>query len=211
MPTRMYIKHIAKQDIPSDLCRRCSQARESIQHITSSCSILAPKDYLDRHNAMGKIYHQQIALKLGLIQTEVQQHLYQPKPLLQNQRFRLYWDSTIITDRGSPHNRPDLTLFDAEKKSCLILDFTIPADENLARAYTEKISKYGDLACQIREMYHLKSISILPMIISVNGLIEKHLLENTERLQLGRDIISSAPKQVILGTVRIVRKVLQDP
>ncbi|XP_044760151.1 uncharacterized protein LOC123317612 [Coccinella septempunctata] len=211
MPTRMYIKHITKQDIPSDLCRRCSQARESIQHITSSCSILAPKDYLDRHNAVGKIYHQQIALKLGLIRKEVQQHLYQPKPILQNQRFKLYWDTTIITDRGSAHNRPDITLFDAERETCLLLDFTIPADENLARAYSEKISKYGDLAYQIHEMYRLKSISILPMIISVNGLVEKHLLENTERLQLGRDIISSAQKQVILGTVSIVRKVLQGP
>lgn len=37
--TRLYMKHIAKQDVPSDRCRKCSHAAEYIQHITSSCSI----------------------------------------------------------------------------------------------------------------------------------------------------------------------------
>ncbi|XP_044758044.1 uncharacterized protein LOC123316095 [Coccinella septempunctata] len=211
MPTRMYLKHIAKQDIASTLCRRCSQAPESIQHMTSACSIMAPRDYLERHNAMGKIYHQQLALKLGLAQNGVHQHLYQPISLLQDHRYKLYWNTTLITDRGVTHNRPDIALFDVEKKSCLLLEFTIPADENLARAYTDKVSKYGDLAYQLREIYGLKSISILPLIISVNGLVEKHLLENTEKLGLERHIISSAQKQVILGTTRIVRKFLEGP
>ncbi|XP_044760793.1 uncharacterized protein LOC123318242 [Coccinella septempunctata] len=211
MPTRMYLKHIAGQDIPSTLCRKCSQAPESIQHMTSACSIMAPRDYLERHNAMGKIYHQKLALKLGLIQNEIHQYLYAPKPLLLNHRYKLYWDSTLITDRGVAHNRPDVALFDEEKKTCLLLDFTIPADENLARAYSDKISKYGDLAYQLREMYDLRSISILPLIMSVNGLVERHLVENTERLGLGREVISSAQKQVILGTVRIVRKFLEAP
>lgn len=210
MPTRMYLKHITKQNIPSDRCRKCSQAQESIQHVTSSCTILASRDYLDRHNAMGKIYHQQLALKLGLIQNEEQQHLYQPKTLLQNQRYKLYWDATLITDRGVAHNRPDVALFDMERETCLLLDFTIPADDNLTRAYTEKLSKYADLAFQLRELYKLKSISILPLIISVNGLVEEHLIGNTDRLCLPREVISSSQKQVILSTTRIVRKFLQE-
>lgn len=211
MPTRMYLKHIAKQDIPSDRCRRCSQAAESIQHITSSCSILAPREYLERHNAMGKIYHQQMALRIGLLQNEVQQHTYQPQSLLQNARYKLYWDTTLVTDGGVAHNRPDVALFDKVQKTCLLLDFTIPADDNLRKAYTEKITKYADLAFQLRELHGLKSISVLPLIISVNGLVEEHLPENTRRLCLRQNIISSCQKQVILWTARIVRRFLQDP
>lgn len=57
VPTRAYMKHIAKKNIPSDRCRKCSQATETIQHITSSCSILAPREYTQRHNAMAKVFH----------------------------------------------------------------------------------------------------------------------------------------------------------
>lgn len=73
----------------------------------------------------------------------------------------------------------------------------------------KKIGKYGDLAFQLKELYGLKTISILPMIISVNGLVEVHLPENTKRLCLEPMIISTSQKQVILSTTRIVRKFLQ--
>ncbi|XP_045460449.1 uncharacterized protein LOC123670910 [Harmonia axyridis] len=45
-------------------------------------------------------------------------------------------------------------------------------------------------------------------IISVNGLVEAHMLENTKRLQLDTYLISQAQKQVILGSTRIVRRIL---
>ncbi|XP_045477891.1 uncharacterized protein LOC123683040 [Harmonia axyridis] len=195
MQTRMYLKHIAQQNIPTDRCRKCSQRPESIQHLTSSCPILAPKDYLGRHNSMAKIYHQQMALKLGLIQDELQQHLYVPKALLQNATYNMYWDGTLVTDRAVAHNRPDITLFDKVRKTCLLIEFTIPADDNITRAYSEKVTKYTDLAFQLRKMYALESVSVLPMIISVNGMVERHLIENTQRLCLDKDIISASQKQ----------------
>lgn len=209
VPTRMYQKNIAKLNIPSDRCRKCSQAPETLQHMTSSCPIMAPRDYLERHNSMAKIYHQRIALKLGLLREEQPNHLYTPKTLLQNTRYKLYWDFALVTDRAVMHNRPDITLFDAESKICMLIEFTIPADDNITKAYTEKMTKYGDLAFQLRELYELKTASILPMIMSVNGLVETHLLENTKRLCLEPDIISTSQKQVILYTTRIVRKFLQ--
>lgn len=207
--TRMYQKNVAKLDIPSDRCRKCFQAPEKIQHLTSSCPILAPRDYLERHNSMAKIYHQQTALKLGLLQEELQSHLYAPKTLLQNARYKLYWDSTLVTDRNVMHNRPDMALFDTEEKTCMLVEFTVPADDNVSKAYTEKITKYGDLAFQLKELYNLKKVSVLPMIISVNGLVEAHLPENTERLFLKPAVMSASQKQVILYTTRIVRKFLQ--
>lgn len=209
IPIRMYQKNIAKLDVPSDRCRKCSQAPETLQHVTSSCPILAPRDYLERHNSMAKIYHQQIALKLGLIRENLPTHIYVPKPLLQNARYKLYWNCTLVTDREVMHNRPDIALFDTEQKTCILIEFTIPADDNITKAYTEKITKYGDLAFQLRELHNLRTISIFPMIISVNGLVETHLLENTKRLCLEPDVISASQKQVILSITRIVRKFLQ--
>ncbi|XP_044760187.1 uncharacterized protein LOC123317648 [Coccinella septempunctata] len=169
--TRAYMKNIARIDIPTDRCRRCAQALESIQHITSACPVLAPRDYLERHNSMARIYHQKIALRLGLLQNETPSYWYQPKSLLQSQEYKLYWDTTLVTDRGVAHNRPDVAIFDLKRKTCMLLDFAIPADDNISRAYSEKVSKYSDLAFQLRELYDLRTISVLPMIISVNGLV----------------------------------------
>ncbi|XP_044749728.1 uncharacterized protein LOC123310330 [Coccinella septempunctata] len=117
----------------------------------------------------------------------------------------------MVTERGVAHNRPDVVIFDTTRASCLLLDFTIPADENLSKAYTEKITKYADLAFQLRELHKLESISVMPLVMSVNGLVEQHLVGNTEKLGLDRAIISAAQKKVILGTVRTVRKFLQGP
>lgn len=85
---------------------------------------MAP-NYLNRRNAMTKIYHQGIPLKLRLFQNEITQHLYQPKTLLQNNRYRLYWDATLKTDKSDAHNQPDITIFDANEEFCLLIDVTV--------------------------------------------------------------------------------------
>lgn len=208
VPTRAYIKRITGRNIPSDLCRRCSRALETIQHITSSCPILAPKDYMERHNAMARVYHREIATKTGLLQSNDGFHSYQPRDVLENDIFKLYWDTAMVTDRSIAHNRPDIVLFNKTEKSVQIIDVSVPADDNITKAYTEKVSKYHDLAFELKEIYGLRKTSIVPLIISVNGLVEAHMLENTKRLQLDTYLISQAQKQVILGTTRIVRRFL---
>jgi len=34
----------------------------------------------------------------------------------ENERYKLYWDRTILTDRTASNNRPDITLIDKVKK-----------------------------------------------------------------------------------------------
>lgn len=206
--TRAFLKRIAGQNLPSDQCRRCNQATEHIQHITSSCPIMAPREYLERHNAVCKIYHQAIGISIGLIKDITKNHTYLPSDVLENDRYKLYWDTSITTDRAVQHNRPDIVLLDREKSEVKIIDVTIPADENLERSYTEKLTKYHDLAFEMKEIYRLKTTSIIPLILSVNGLVESHLPENTLRLGLEERLISMAQKEVILGTTRTVRKFL---
>ncbi|XP_044764376.1 uncharacterized protein LOC123320944 [Coccinella septempunctata] len=207
VPTRAYMKGSGK-NIPTDRCRKCGQARETIQHITSSCSILAPKEYTNRHNAMAKVYHQAIAIKTGLITAMKKTHEYKPATVLENRSFKIYWDNTVETDRRIPHNRPDIVLFDKENRKVIIIDITVPADDNISRAYSEKVNKYHDLAFEMKEIYALKTVSVLPLIISTNGLVESHLVDNTKSLELDLNIISTAQKEVLLWTARIVRMFL---
>ncbi|XP_045474936.1 uncharacterized protein LOC123680863 [Harmonia axyridis] len=206
IPTRSYLKNIAGQQLTSDLCRKCKLRREHIQHVTSGCSILAPREYTDRHNQMAKVYHQAMALKLKLVKTKRKDHLYSPENVLENEEFKLYWDTTIVTDRPVANNRPDIVLLNKTEKSCEIIDITVPSDDSISRAYTEKITKYFDLSFELKEMYKLKKISIIPLVMSVNGLVEEHLVDNTKMLELDIYVVSSAQKEVILGNTRIVRR-----
>lgn len=206
--TRAYLKNIAGQNIPTDQCRKCGRHLESIQHITSACPILAPRDYLGRHDAMGRVFHQAIAKKMGLIESTKKPHEYTPQGILTNERYTIYWDTTIVTDRQVAHNKPDVVVLDKERKEGIIIDFAVPQDENLRKTYSEKVAKYEDLAFEIKEIYRLTSVTILPIIVSVNGLVEKHLPDIMKRLELSPKLIGKAQREVILGTIRTVRSFL---
>ncbi|XP_045460973.1 uncharacterized protein LOC123671267 [Harmonia axyridis] len=114
--TRAYIKRITGRNIPTDMCRKCAKTLETIQHVTSSCPIMAPKDYTERHNAMARVYHRELAKKAGLIQDQGKPHTYQPRDVLENDVIKLYWDTALVTDRAIPHNRPDIVLFNKAER-----------------------------------------------------------------------------------------------
>lgn len=63
IPTRNYLKFIVKQQVDNTKCRVCNEAEETIQHLSGGCSVLAPTKYLGRHNNMGSVVHQMLALK----------------------------------------------------------------------------------------------------------------------------------------------------
>ena len=154
--TLSYRKHIIGENIVDERCRKCRITTESIQHVTAGCTILAPTEYLRRHNDMGKVYHQAIALTTKLLKVGIEPYRYFPKAVLENARYRLYWDTPMVTDRSIAHNRPDVVLIDKERKSVTVIDFIVPLDENLQRAYNEKKRNM--------EIWHLssrKSISLV--------------------------------------------------
>lgn len=56
--TKNYKKHIMKELIESDKCRRCGDTKETIEHITSAYACLADNEYIGRHDTAAKIIHQ---------------------------------------------------------------------------------------------------------------------------------------------------------
>lgn len=208
IPTRTYVKHIMQQQIESTKCRLCNNAEETIQHLSSGCSQIAGTKYLARHNEMGKVVHQLICLQEGLLRCFTPHHLYTPQALLENDNIKIYWDLTIVTDRGVEHNRPDMVVWNKTETTALIIDFAVPLDNNIAKAYGEKMTKYESLARQMRDMWKLRSVRIIPLIITANGLVHRKTAAHIEELKLPSNTLTWMQKAVILGTVGIIRQII---
>lgn len=59
---------------------------------------------------------------------------------------------------------------DRSQRRAVLVDVTIPHDENLVKAEKDKISKYLDLAHEVTAMWDVDSTIIVPIVVSVNGL-----------------------------------------
>ncbi len=149
-----------------------------------------------------------MAKKYNLIETIIPYYEYEPKSVLENNQAKLYWDRLIMTDKTVNANRPDIVLILQTEKIAFFIDITHPADHNLIKAEAEKISKYTNLAIEFQDIYKLKSVETIPIVVSANGLIGKNLAKFITKLDLPPDSVSARiRKSVILETCRIARKI----
>lgn len=204
--TKNYRRYILHEDV-EDRCRKCNSVGETIEHVVAGCSVLAGSAYLDRHNEVAKIVHQQLALKHNLVDRFVPYYKYQPDPVLENSCIKLYWDREIITDVLIRANRPDIVVFDKRMKRVTLIDIAVPLDHNVQSTFSGKITKYHDLAEELKQMWHLEDVRIVPVVLSATGVVPKSLLRSLDELELKKDL-NSILKAVILGTCSIVRRFL---
>lgn len=101
-----------------------------------------------------------------------------------------------------------MVLWDKQNKTATIIDFAVPLDHNLAKSYAEKISKYEALSQQMKDMWRLRRVTIMPLVISANGLVHRKTIQHLKELNLPLNTITWMQKAVILGTVNIIRKII---
>ncbi|KAL1445943.1 hypothetical protein WDU94_010899 [Cyamophila willieti] len=210
VPTKNYLKYVVKDPgVQDDACRVCKKDRETIQHITGGCSALAATEYKQRHDAVGKIVHHAIASKHHLLPENAQPgHKYTPACILQNETCKMYWDRSLLTDRTTTANRPDLVFWDTRERKVVIVDFAVVNENNIESTENTKRQKYRDLAQHIKEQWQLQEVIILPMVLSTTGIVPCQLKEALRKLKINENVIGRMQKTVILNTCTIVRKVL---
>jgi ribosomal protein L37E len=145
--TRNCEKYTLKQPNTDDVCRRCGKESETIQHITAACDQLATTEYVKRHDAVAKVIHQEPAEAAEMIEDKSPYHKYTPANVLENDNFKLCWNRSIITDKTTPFNRPDITFVNKRTKNTFLTDIAVPNTHNLAKTMTDKqTKKYQELA-----------------------------------------------------------------
>jgi hypothetical protein len=74
--TRNYKKHICGLKSIIDKCRICGTEGETIEHIISSCTVLAQSEYKKRHDTFAKIIHMNLAVKFNLLKDTQPDYIY---------------------------------------------------------------------------------------------------------------------------------------
>ena len=93
-------------------------------------------------------------------------------------------------------------------RKALIIDIASPGDRNVGEKEKEKIEKYQDLKREIMKLWNLRRVEVIPVAVGALGAVSKKIGQYLE--QIGIDIrIGLLQKTVLLGTARILRKVLE--
>lgn len=207
--TRNYLKAIVRDvTITDDKCRMCHSFAESIEHIINGCPALAATEYTERHNNVAKIIYQHLIKKIDNTHEHQPYYKYEPSSVYSTDTHKIYWNRTIITDRTINHNRPDITFIDNETKTTIMIEITVPLRENIERKRREKIEKYQPLANEIRDMWDMEKVVIIPIIIGSTGEIPKTFHLAMEQLNIPKNTYLALQKSVLLSTCHIVRKFL---
>jgi len=204
--TRYHKKIILKQNIDSK-CRICNQQDETISHIISGCTVLAPKEYTERHNKVASYIHWMMCKKLK-IDTSDKWYEHKPEKVIKNEKITILYDMPIITDRKIAANRPDIVYHDKSNKVCFLIDVSVPDDSNIAKKEIEKMSKYKDLEIEIQRMWSTKA-KIIPIVIGALGMIKFGMKKYLDMIP-GDVKIEQIQKITLMGTAHIIRKVLNS-
>ena len=200
-----YIKHHIDKSIDSPLCRMCGKRIESVQHIVSECEKLAQKEYKRRHDNVAKKIHWDLCKRNGL---EHQEKWYEHTPhgALENDDVKLLWDINIQCDNVIEARRPDIVLIDKKERACNIVDIAVPADCRVEEK--EKVEKYQDLKREIGRLWRMRKVQVVPVVIGALGSVTEGFDKWIEKLGIPCNI-AVMQKTALLGTARILRKVLE--
>jgi hypothetical protein len=199
--TRNY-KNICGLKSIIDKCRICGTEGETIEHIISSCTVLAQSEYKKRHDIFAKIIHMNLAVKFNLLKDTQPHYIYKPESCLENDNYKLYFDRTVLTDIHIQHNRPDIIILNKQQKQAYLLDIAVPNSHNITQTYNTKINKYLELSVAMRNLWSLEFFFILPLIISATGIVPQSLFKNVKIL------VVEIQKDILLYSCHIVRKFL---
>ena len=132
--TRWKRAAIENEDI-SDRCRICGKEMETVMHLVAGCEVLSKGGYKRRHDKVGLRIYWEMCRKNGIKCAEKwYEEIPDPVRISEDKKREIWWDRKIQTSEKMEHIRPDVVLFNREKKGkCTIVDFSVPWDKNVQK------------------------------------------------------------------------------
>jgi len=148
-------------------CGLCRSSLETVDHILSSCTVIAQSHYKQRHDKVARIIHWQLC-KQGGYTVDDKWWVHKTLPVCEGGSMKLLWDFTIQCDKRIQLNRPDMVYVDYLLKMAYLTDVAIPGDSRVIDKKTEKHQRYTDLKIEFQKMGKMKVI-ILPIVLGTLG------------------------------------------
>ena len=199
--------HIDKTS-ESPLCRLCGEKGESVQHITSGCEKLAQNEYKRRHDNVAKKVYWDICKKSRLEHSE-KWYEYAHEGAVENEEVKVLWDINIQCDNLIETRRPNLIVIDKKEQKGITTETFVPTDVRGEEKEKEKVGKYQDLKKEIRKLSELRNAEIVLVVIGVLGSVSAEFDRWMRNLETTCSV-GVMQKSALLGTARIMRKVLQE-
>ena len=141
------------------------------------------------------------------IQTAQKWYEHQPEGVVEKENVKILWEFNIQTDNEIQARRPDIVIHDKINKSCYIIDVAIPGDARVPQKEAEKIEKYSDLRRELQKLWKVKA-KVVPIVVGALGTVSKSLTGYLKEIKVSTKI-QVIQKSALLGTARILRKVLE--
>ena len=95
------------------------------------------------------------------------------------------WEFDIQTDHLISTRWSDLIIINKRKikRTCEIMDFSVPADHRIKLKESEKKDKYLDHAREWKNLWNMQ-VTIIPIVIGAFGTLTKGLLKGLEDLEV---------------------------
>ena len=88
---------------------------------------------------------------------------------------KLLSDVKIQTDNKIEPNKPDIVVVDKTERNFLIIDVACPFDIRVKDKEKEEIENYQDLMRELKRIWKLRRITVVPFIIGALGTISKDI------------------------------------
>ena len=118
-------------------------------------------------------------------------------------------DFTIQTDKEITAIRPDIVFMNKKDKTALLIDIAVPRGHNIVDKRIEKVEKYQNLAIELKALWQLKEIAIVPIVVGCTGVVDKTFAKYIEKIP-GKINIFEIQKITLLGTCYAVRRFLMN-
>ena len=134
---------------------------------------------------------------------------HQPERVVENESFKILWDMSIQCDHIIAARKPDIVVVEKENNKVIIVDIASPWDHRVHEKEGEKLEKYQELKREIKNIWGIRHIEVVPIVVGALEGVSKRLNGWLTKLEIAiKNGLSQ--KTALLGTARILRKILEN-
>ena len=183
-------------------CKLCGE-KNDVEHIASLCQPRSKYEYTRRHDEVVKCVSMMISKRYGFTNTKAIRS-YKIKSIQENEKCKLWIDEKIKTDVKLRNYRPDIVAIDKKKKFGIIIDVAVVNPSLITSTENEKISKYDPLSDQLKHIYKLKKVKVIPYVIGFDGSVSTNNRNYTDYIRLDNKTKAYIQARVMKMTTDII-------